>query len=98
MVEGSGWFIDDIELPIAPQVDSRKITREFKSQSIFSFFPTGGKSTANSYDYTLEGDVYVDEIVFALDQIARSADTNTVILTPPEDEMFMKILNLQLKI
>lgn len=83
---GSGWFIDDVELPEAPQTDERNISRSFQSETLFNFFPNITKQSARAFDYTITGFVYSDIIVFALDQIAKSADTNVVILTIPLGE------------
>lgn len=80
---GSGWFIDDIELPEAPQTDERNISRSFQSETLFNFFPNITKQSARAFDYTITGFAYPEIIVFALDQIAKSADTNIVILTIP---------------
>lgn len=82
----SGWFIDDIELPEAPITDERNISRQFQSETLFNFFPNLTKSTARSFDYTISGYAYPELTVFALDQIAKSADTNTVVLTVPSGE------------
>ncbi len=79
----SGWFIDDIELPEAPQKDERAITRQFQAETLFNFFPSITKSSARAFDYTISGLVYPESKAFALDQIAKSADTNTVIVTIP---------------
>ncbi len=85
----SGWFIDDIELEIAPDTDERNISRSFQSETLFNFFPSLTKSTARSFDYTLKGVAYPEKIVFQLDQIAKSADTNIIVLrVPPADDIF----------
>lgn len=84
--EGSGWFINDVELPDAPETDQRLITRSFQAETLFNFFPQITKSSARAFDYTISGVVYPESIAFALDQIAKSADTNTVILTIPESQ------------
>jgi len=86
----SGWFIDDVELPVAPQFDERLITRTFQSETLFQFFPSLSKSTARAFDYTISGIIYPEGKAFQLDQIAKSADTNIVILTIPLDQ---KIFN-----
>ncbi len=85
----SGWFIDDIELPIAPQSDQRSITRTFQSETLFNFFPELTKSTARASDYTFKGIVYPLAKIFALDQIASSADTNTVIVIVPSIDLLV---------
>lgn len=85
----SGWFIDDIELEIAPDTDERNISRTFQSETLFNFFPALTKSTARSFDYTIKGVAYPEKTVFQLDQIAKSADTNIVVLRlPPADDIF----------
>ena len=85
----SGWFIDDIELEIAPDADERKISRTFQSETLFNFFPSLTKSTARAFDYTIKGIIYPEGKAFALDQIAKSADTNIVIITiPPDQKIF----------
>ena len=86
----SGWFIDDVELEIAPDTDERNVSRTFQSETLFNFFPSLTKSTARAFDYTIKGIVYPESKAFALDQIAKSADTNTVIITIPLDQ---KIFN-----
>lgn len=83
---GSGWFIDDIELPEAPHADARSISRQFQSETLFNFFPNITKQSARAFDYTISGFVYPEIIAFALDQIAKSADTNIVTLTVPSGE------------
>ncbi len=82
----SGWFIDDVELPIAPNVDDRLISRTFQAETLFNFFPSLTKSTARAFDYTISGIVYPEGKAFALDQIAKAADTNVVVLTIPDDQ------------
>jgi len=82
----SGWFIDNIELPIAPDKDERLITRSFQSETLFQFFPQITKSSARAFDYTISGIIFPEGKAFALDQIAKSADTNTVVLTIPVDQ------------
>ena len=85
----SGWFIDDLELPIAPEADERLISRSFQSETLFQFFPSITKSSARSFDYTISGVIYPESKAFALDQIAKSADTNIVVLTiPPDQQIF----------
>ncbi len=79
----SGWFIDDIELPEAPNFDDRVINRTFQSETLFNFFAELTKSTARASDYTIKGVIYPKNKAFQLDQIASSADTNTVVLTVP---------------
>lgn len=79
----SGWFIDDIELPVAPNVDDRVISRTFQAESLFNFFPSITKSSARAFDYTISGVIYPEFKAFQLDQIAKAADTNIVILTIP---------------
>ncbi len=83
---GSGWFVDDVELPDAPETDERLISRSFQAETLFNFFPQITKSSARAFDYTIGGVVYPESIAFALDQIAKSADTNVVILTIPADQ------------
>ena len=86
---GSGWFIDNIELPIAPDSDERLITRSFQSETLFQFFPQITKSSARAFDYTISGIIFPEVKAFALDQIAKSADTNTVVLKiPVNDRVF----------
>ena len=87
---GSGWFIDDVELEISPDMDERNISRTFQSETLFNFFPNLTKSTARAFDYTLKGIVYPEGKAFDLDQIAKSADTNIVVITIPSDQ---KIFN-----
>lgn len=82
----SGWFIDDVELPIEPDGDERAITRTFQSETLFKFFPSISKSTAHAFDYTITGVIYPREKVAALDEIARAADQNIVIITIPAGE------------
>lgn len=82
----SGWWIDHIELPEAPNTDELKISRQFQTHTLFNFFPELTKSQSTSFDYTISGYIYPKVNVFALEQIARSADTNTVILTIPFSE------------
>ena len=82
----SGWFIDDIELEIAPDTDERNISRSFQSETLFNFFPALTKSTARAFDYTIKGIVFPERIAFQIDQIAKSADTNVVTLTIPPDQ------------
>jgi len=94
---GSGWFIDDIELPQAPQTDERNISRQFQSETLFNFFPNITKSSARAFDYTLTGLAYPEPVVFDLDQIAKSADTNTVVLTIPEDEQIFEFSKFAVK-
>ena len=85
----SGWFIDEIELPVAPNADERDISRSFQSETLFNFFPGITKSSARAFDYTLTGIIYPEHKAFALDQIAKSADTNTVVVTiPPDQQIF----------
>lgn len=85
----SGWFIDDVELEIAPDTDERNISRSFQSETLFKFFPQLTKSTARAFDYTIRGIIYPESRAYQLDQIARSADTNIVIVTiPPNEEIF----------
>jgi hypothetical protein len=85
----SGWFIDDIELPIAPNKDKRKISRQFQAETLNQFFPEISKSTARAFDYTLFGFLYPEGKVFELDELAKSADTNTVVVTiPPDQQIF----------
>ena len=79
----SGWFIDDIELPIQPNTDQRSISRSFQSETLFQYFPSITKSSASAFDYTMTGLIYPEIKAFALDQIAKSADTNVVIVTIP---------------
>ena len=86
MAEASGWFIDDIELPFAPQSDNRTISRTFQTESIFQFFPSITKSSSKASDYSFKGIIYPKSKIFALDQISASADTNTVIVTVPLTE------------
>ena len=86
---GSGWFIDDIELPIAPLTDNRSITRKFQSETLFQFFPKLVKSNSAAYDYTITGYIYPLGKAFALNEIAKSADTATVVLRiPPSSDYF----------
>lgn len=82
----SGWFIDDVELPIAPDTDERSISRSFQSETLFNFFPSITKSSARAFDYTITGIIYPEDKAFELDQIAKSADTNTVVITIPDDQ------------
>lgn len=85
----SGWFIDDVELEIAPDTDERNISRSFQSETLFNFFPALTKSTARAFDYTIKGIIYPESRAFALDQIAKSADTNIVVITiPPDQKIF----------
>lgn len=88
----SGWFIDDIELPIAPNSDQRNISRTFQSETLFNFFPNLTKSTARAFDYTIKGIIYPEDRAFALDQIAKSADTNVVIVIIPLDQQIFTAL------
>ncbi len=83
----SGWFINDVELEDAPESDERLITRSFQSETLFNFFPQITKSSARAFDYTISGVVYPESKAFALDQIAKAADTNTVILTIPASQV-----------
>lgn len=82
----SGWFIDDIELPIAPSEDERVISRTFQSETLFQFFPELVKPSARAFDYTVVGFIWPEHKAVALDEIARSADTNTVIVKIPAAE------------
>lgn len=97
MPHESGWFIDDIELPIGPATDERAITRTFQSETLFNFFPSITKSQARAFDYTMTGFIYPERRAFDLDQIARSADTNTVIVTIPEDQRIFKTTKFAVK-
>ena len=93
MPHGSGWFIDDVELPVAPQTDERVITRTFQSETLFNFFPELTKSTASAFDYTMKGIIYPEIKVFQLDQIAKAADTTVVVLTvPPAERVFESVV------
>ena len=83
---GSGWFIDDIELEDAPEADERLITRSFQAETLFNFFPQITKSSARAFDYSISGVVYPEGKAFQLDQIAKSADTNRVVLTIPANQ------------
>jgi len=82
----SDWWIDDIQLPIAPTTDQRSITRTFQSETLFQFFPSISKSSARAFDYTLNGFIYPEYRVRELDQLAKSADTNIVLLRIPASE------------
>ncbi len=82
----SGWFIDDVELEDAPESDERLITRSFQSETLFNFFPQITKSSARAFDYTISGVVYPEGKAFDLDQIAKSAVTNRVVLTIPASQ------------
>ena len=83
---GSGWFIEDLELPEAPTADTRSLSRKFQSETLFNFFPALTKQSARALDYTISGFLYPELTAFALDQIAKSADTNVVVLTIPPGE------------
>lgn len=94
---GSGWFINDLELPEAPYSDNRNITRTFQSQTIFNFFPELTKSTARAFDYNMKGYIYPDWKTWSLDQIAKSADTDIVTLTAPSNEVPFKRVKYAIK-
>ena len=74
----SGWVINGFELPIAPSSERKKVNRSFQSQSIYKFFPAVFKPSTVSYDYTITGYLYPEELVVQLEQLARSADTEIV--------------------
>lgn len=93
----SGWFIDDIELPEAPQEDERDISRSFQTETLFQFFPELVKPTAHSFDYTFVGVLYPEHKVNQLDEIAKSADTNTVTVLIPADERIFNTTKFAVK-
>jgi len=80
---GSGWYIDDVELPVAPDSEETVVTRSFQSETLFNFFPQITKSSASAFDFTITGIVYPLLKAQLLEEIARSADTNIVILRTP---------------
>jgi len=82
----SDWWIDDIQLPIAPTSDNRTVSRTFQSETLFQFFPSISKSSARAFDYTVTGFIYPEYRVRELDQLAKSADTNIVLLRIPASE------------
>jgi len=86
----SDWWVDDIQLPIAPTTDNRSITRTFQSETLFQFFPSISKSSARAFDYTMSGFIYPEYRVRELDQLAKSADTNIVLLKIPPDQQVFK--------
>jgi len=83
----SGWKIEDVELEFAPDTDERNITRTFQSETLFNFFPALTKSSARAFDYTFKGIITFAE-AFALDQISKSADTNTIVIVVPANDNF----------
>ncbi len=86
----SDWWIDDIQLPIAPTTDTRSITRTFQSETLFQFFPSISKSSARAFDYTMTGFIYPEYRVRELDEVAKAADTNIVLLRIPADQQVFK--------
>jgi hypothetical protein len=92
----SGWFIDDIELEFAPTTDVRRISRTFQSETLFNFFPELNKSTARAFDYQISG-FLLDFEAFALDEIAKSADTNIIPVIMPVEETIFKTTNYAVK-
>lgn len=76
----SGWFVEDIELPLPPATEVKEVTREFKSDALENFFPELTQSKTSTFNYILTGIIYPDAKVIALEQLARSADTETVVV------------------
>ena len=76
----SEWFINGLNLPIGPSTEVESVNRIFQVQTVYNFFPQLENPTASSFDYTITGYLYPEKLVLQLDQLAHSADTETVIL------------------
>lgn len=77
------WVIDGIVLADPPVTKDRTINRTFQKETLYQSFPGIFKPAAASYDLTITGFVYPPYVAFALEQIARSADTTIVRLEFP---------------
>ena len=76
----SEWSINGLNLPIGPSTEIKSVNRLFQVQTVYNFFPQVENPTVSSFDYTITGYLYPESLVTQLDQLAHSADTETVIL------------------
>ena len=89
----SGWFINSIELPIAPTTESKTIARTFQQESIFRQFPQLSEPAPASFTYVLTGYIFGNSVIEQLEQLAKSADTELVVVIPPNDRLRGTVLD-----
>ena len=82
----SGWFIDDIELPIAPSSLERKVIRKPDLSKTEFGFPVLFNPGPQSYDLVLKGWIWPTFKVSALDLLARAAETEIVQIQIPASD------------
>lgn len=89
----SGWFIDDIELPIAPASLERRVIRKPDISQIDFGFPLLFNPGPQSFDLVLKGWIWPNTRASALDALARAAETEIVQLTIPIAEELSILTN-----
>ena len=82
----SGWKINGLELPEAPQGEDKGINRTFQQESIYKNYPAIFKPTVTNYSYTLTGYIY-GNIINQFEGLAKSADTEVVTVIPPTERL-----------
>ena len=79
----SGWRVGGIALPWAPETIIMKVNRTFQKETIFQYMPQIFKPTASAYDFTFTGKIFPSWKAYELEQLAKSADTETVSFDSP---------------
>lgn len=83
----SGWYLDGIELPIAPSSIERRVIRKPDLSKTEFGFPVLFNPGPQSYDLVIKGWVWPTIKVYQLDLLARAAETEIVQLyIPAADE------------
>ncbi len=80
----SGWFIDDLELPIAPTVVEETVLRKPDIKKIEFGFPLLFNPAPDSFGLSLKGWIFDAGKKFELYELGRSADTELIQVIDPD--------------
>jgi len=80
---GSGWFIDDIELPIGPSTLEKRIIRKPDLNKVQYGFPNIFNAGPQSFELIITGWIWPEINAVALDELAKGADAEVVQISDP---------------